>query len=293
MSVHSRTIFGKVSHERTARTNRRRAAVPSHIRSTVQCRHAASSAQAFLPPSTAAQVSLHRADCFTVLPTIADASVDLILCDLPYGITKCVWDIKLSLRDLWRAYLRVLKINGAVVLTAGGSFAARLFCSAPNGIYRYEWIWDKGVSTGFANANRMPMVRHEKAMVFYRRLPTYNPQGLRPVDGKPHRCRHSSVYGEVRHRAGYRQRFTGYPHSILRIPRGSKLAACEKPVDLMEYFVRTYTHAGETVLDNCMGLGSTGVAAVRAGRKFIGIEIDRARFETARKRIDAESRGGK
>lgn len=222
------------------------------------------------------------------MPSIPAGSVDLIVCDLPYGITACAWDKRLPLDRLWAEYARLVKPAGAVVLTATQPFATDLARAAKIPL-RYEWAWDKRFATGFANAHKMPMRRHENVLVFYRRLPTYNPQGLRPIAVKTRPCRHSPVYGRMKAR-NYAQRFTGYPQSILEIPRGRDLAACEKPVALMDYLVRTYSRPGETVLDNCMGLGSTGVAAIRAGRRFIGIEIDRARFDTARERILAELR---
>lgn len=228
--------------------------------------------------------SLHCDDCFNVLPTIPAGSIDLILCDLPYGVTKCDWDKRVPLPELWSHYARVLKHDGAIVLTATQPFATVLAAASPIPL-RYDIAWDKHFCTGFANAHRMPMRRHETVLVFYRRLPTYNAQGLRPIAAKKHQCRHSSVYGTVRQRPGFRQRFTGYPNSILSIPRTPGSAPCEKPIALMEYFVRTFTQPGQTVLDNCMGLGSTGVAAIRAGRNFIGMELDADRFATARERI--------
>jgi site-specific DNA-methyltransferase (adenine-specific) len=223
------------------------------------------------------------------MPSLADASVDLILCDLPYGMTDCAWDKRIPLDALWAQYRRVIKPNGAIVLTAAQPFAAALAASAP-GLFRYEWVWDKRFCTGFANAHRMPMRRHENVLVFYQHSPTYNPQGLRPIEGRP-RCKQSNsdVY-RVQVRRGYRQRFTGFPNSILDIPRGRGLAACEKPIALMEYLIRTYSQPGDVVLDNCMGLGSTGVAAIRAGRRFIGMELDAERFTEARRRILAAAR---
>jgi site-specific DNA-methyltransferase (adenine-specific) len=236
-------------------------------------------------------VSLACGDCLELMRNLADASVDMVLCDLPYGMTGCEWDKRIPLDRLWEQYRRVIKPAGAIVLTAAQPFAAELAASASD-LFRYEWVWDKHFCTGYANAHRTPMRRHENVLVFYQRLPTYNPQGLRPIEGKRRPCRHSPVYGRIRERRGYRQRFTGYPHSILDIPRGMNLAACEKPASLMGYLIATYTNPGEVVLDNCMGLGSTGVAAVRSGRRFIGMEIDARRFATARERILAEARKG-
>ncbi len=157
--------------------------------------------------------------------------------------------------------------------------------SAARPLFRYEWIWDKGAATGFANARRMPMRRHENVLVFYKRLPAYHPQGLRPCRVRSRADDRSEVYGTIR-RAGHVQRFTGFPQSILSFRRTHGSAACQKPVELLEYLIRTYTTEGGTVLDNVMGTGSTGVAAARTGRAFVGFEIDPERFRIAERRIN-------
>lgn len=236
--------------------------------------------------------TLLKGDCIELMKRLRKGSVDLILCDLPYGITDCRWDKKIPLAPLWKSYDRVLKDDGAVLLFAQQPFATHLAANASVSLkLRYEWIWDKGAVTGFQNANRMPMRRHENIFVFYRRLPSYHPQGL--VAARIHRDRKrraSEVYGAIGHRT--KQRFTGYPASLIAFRREPGAAPCQKPVALLEYLIRTYSNRGDLVLDNCMGTGSTGVAAVRAGRRFIGMELDPDRFRIARDRMAAAEKPG-
>lgn len=233
-------------------------------------------------------------DCLVHMRAIPDAVVDLVLCDLPYGMTDCEWDHPLPFDDLWEHYRRVLAPGGAIVLTASGSFAVRLAASNLKW-YRGEWIWDKvNRVTGFANANRRPLKAHETVLVFYPRQPTYNPQMT--TGGKPYRSRCGSKWAGMNSHIEPVERInTGerYPTTILRIPAPGRkergLHPTQKPVALMEYFVRTYTDAGALVLDNCMGSGTTGVACVRAGRRFIGIELSDEYSALARRRIRAAS----
>ncbi len=174
-----------------------------------------------------------------------------------------------------------MKPSGAIALFAQQPFATELAASAPRKMLRYDWVWDKGAVTGFGNAKRMPLRRHENILIFYRERPLYQPQGLRPVERCRTRTKQGEAYGAMRGGA-YVQTYTGYPQSILRVRRERRAAACQKPVELLEYLIRTYTREGETVLDNTMGLGSAGVAAVRCGRSFIGMEIDAARVSHGR-----------
>lgn len=205
----------------------------------------------------AAEIRLAQGDCLRLMDAIPDGSVDLILCDPPYGITACKWDRRIPFEPLWKHYLRVLAERGAVLLFAQQPFATALAASAPPGWLRYEWIWDKGQPTGFANAKRMPMRRHE------------------------------NVAGAGR---GV-QRLTGYPQSIVTFRRDAKSLPCQKPTALLEYLIRTYTDPGGMVLDNAMGSGSTGVAAVNTQRSFAGIEVDPCRFQIAVGRISAAMMG--
>lgn len=240
---------------------------------------------------TGRRIRMHNSDCLVGMSRIETGTVDLVLCDLPYGTTKCPWDQVIPFGPLWEQYRRVLKPRGALVLFAAQPFATDLINSARK-LFRYDLVWEKGTAVGHANANRMPMRSHELVLVFYQRLPKYHPQGLVPLE-KPVVRRASgkkagSVYGGMRNASV--QRFTHYPRSVLHFAhRGKRLHPTQKPVELLEYLVRTYTDPGDLVLDNCMGSGSTAVAAMRAGRRFVGFETDRKYFDIARRQV-AEQR---
>ena len=230
-------------------------------------------------------------DCLELMKGIPDGSVDMVLCDLPYGMTRNEWDSIIPFEPLWEQYHRVCKENAAVVLFCQMPFAAKLYMSNPDE-FRYEWIWDKKLPTGFLNAKKMPLKRHENIYVFYRKLPVYNP--CMEVRGKPkhkgYGAADSSNYGKF-DRKGKSDSVNNiyYPVSIVSCynpNNAEKVHPTGKPVPLLEYFVKTYSNRGETVLDNAMGGGSTGVACVNTGRNFIGIEKDRNYFDAARKRID-------
>jgi site-specific DNA-methyltransferase (adenine-specific) len=228
--------------------------------------------------------TLYRGDCLELLPSLASASVHLILSDLPYGTTDCRWDHKIDAAALWREYQRVLVERGVVLLFAQCGFCVELIRAAPKGWLRYEWAWDKRGASGWLNANRRPMTAHEVVLVFGRSI-RYFPQGLRKSERKA-RTSHTSVYGRQRNEPRVQVK-TGFPTSLLRFPREQGAAPAQKPVELLSYLIRTYTKRGETVLDNAMGLGSTGVAAMQTGRRFIGMEIDEARYGVAAGRIRA------
>jgi site-specific DNA-methyltransferase (adenine-specific) len=230
-------------------------------------------------------VRLEQGNCLELMATVATGTVDLVLCDPPYGITACRWDRKIPRAPFWRQMWRVTKDRGVIALFAQQPFATELVAWSLRDL-RYEWIWDKGGCTGFANARRAPLRRHENVLIFYRRQPQYDPQGLRPCSPRVRRRKITEVYSEIG-RDGYVQRFTGYPQSIISFKREPGAAACQKPVALLEYLIRTYTAEGGLVLDCCMGTGSTGVAAVNTGRSFIGFELDAERFQTAAARIAA------
>ncbi len=235
-------------------------------------------------------IRLYRGDCLELLPSIDSGSVDMVLCDLPYGVLDCRWDKQIPLAPLWEQWRRVTKSNAAIVLFAAQPFATRLINSNPRW-FRYEWIWDKRSITGFGNARRMPLRRHENVLVFYRALPTYHPQGVRRIPPAHRASRGLTCAGNYDTRRSYVRRLTGFPHSIIEFPRSPRIQAGSKPAELCEYLVRTYTHEGETVLDSCMGLGSAGVACVRSGRRFVGIELDPQRFDSARQAIAAAQAG--
>ena len=234
-------------------------------------------------------------DCLELMPTLPAASVDLILCDLPYGTTACAWDAVIPFEPLWREYRRIAKPNAAIVLTASQPFTSALGASNLS-LLKYAWFWRKTRATGHLNAKKMPMKDVEEVLVFYGALPTYNPQGLKPLN-KVQRNSASDMARGVSSDATsvitggitkleYTQESTGYPRQVLDFPsEGSTVHPTQKPVALMEYLIRTYTNPGDTVLDNCMGSGTTGVAAMQSGRKFIGIERDPDYFAICQKRI--------
>lgn len=238
-------------------------------------------------------IQLFNGDCLELMKAIPDGSVDMVLCDLPYGFTNNRWDKVLPLDALWAQYRRVCKPNAAVVLTAAQPFASALVQSNPKQ-FKYEWIWRKPYGTGFLNAKIQPLRNHEHVLVFYRQQPVYNPQ-MRP--GKPYvtkrRGRESLNYRHFA--ASVTENLTGdrYPVTVLDFNYDrDKVHPTQKPVALLEYLIRTYTNPGDLVLDNTMGSGSTGVACRNTGRRFIGIELDTGIYDTACNRlavaVDAE-----
>lgn len=239
---------------------------------------------------------LFQGDCLELMKQIPDGSVDLVLCDLPYGTTQNKWDSVLPLNQLWQEYKRVSR--GAVVLTAAQPFTSALVTSNLPW-FKYAWVWNKSKVTGVLNAKKQPLRNHEDVLVFYRHQPTYNPQGLTPFgkrrdNGYRRDGGTSDNYGAISPTVdgNYFQENTGYPRSVLAIgSEGKTIHPTQKPVALMEYLIKTYTNPGDTVLDNCMGSGTTGVAAVRNGRFFIGMELDEGYFKIAQDRIQREFDG--
>lgn len=235
---------------------------------------------------------LRRGDCLELMKEIQDESVDMILCDLPYGVTQNKLDVVIPFDKLWEQYLRIVKPNGAIVLFAQGMFAARLMNSKPK-LWRYNIVWDKVLSSGFLNANKMPLRRHEVICVFYQKQPTYNPQKTRGAKNhskgakKENANNNYGQYGFVDNAEKHGD--LKFPTSILAVQKDHPSKAVhptQKPVALCELLIRTYTNHGEVVLDNCMGSGSTGVACVNTGRRFIGMELNDGYFETANRRIE-------
>ena len=236
-------------------------------------------------------VSLMLGDCLERMKEIPDGSVDMILADLPYGTTsRNEWDKKIPLAPLWEQYERIIKANGAIVLFSQMPFGAELILSNIR-LFRYEWIWNKRGAGGFLNANKMPLRLHENILVFYKALPTYNPQKWM---SKPYfrddKTNDSLNYGKWTSLPRKSENGERYPVDIISFSNAERkndhFHAAQKPVALLEYLIKTYTNEGETVLDNVMGSGSTGVAAVNTGRKFIGIELDEKFYETAKNRIE-------
>lgn len=244
-------------------------------------------------------VELHKGDCLLLMKDIPDKSVDMILCDLPYGVLNAKninaqWDKILPFNDLWKSYKRIIKDNGVIVLFASGMFTADLMQSNRR-MWKYNLVWKKGNRpTGFLNAKKQPLRITEDICVFYRKQPTYNPQFT--IGEKVHsrgKARNAigtqsrnGCYGEFRCTPAVLTN-EKYPLTLIDIPKEypSKHHPTQKPVALLEYLIKTYTNKGDTVLDNCMGSGSTGVACVNTGRNFIGMELDPKYFDIAVQRI--------
>jgi len=265
-------------------------------------------------------VELYLGDCLIEMNKVAEQSVDLILCDLPYGTTDrkgvqdkgnnrvLEWDTVIPLDELWEHYRRVLKPTGAVVLTADQPFTSQLVVSNLEW-FKYEWIWKKKKTTGFLHANARPMKETEDVLVFSplgasggskkaNKNMTYNPQGLvekhvvkknnaKRLGKFLHQPQHMGAGNKLLHETEYEQKYTNYPSEIIEfgLDKGT-VHPTQKPVALMEYLIRTYSNVGEVVLDNCMGSGTTGVAAVNCDRNFIGIEMDEQYFKIAQDRIN-------
>jgi site-specific DNA-methyltransferase (adenine-specific) len=237
-----------------------------------------------------------------LMKDIPDGSVDMILCDLPYGTTACKWDTVIPFEPLWEQYERVIKDNGAIVLTASQPFTSALVMSNPK-LFKYEWIWEKAVGSNFASLKYQPMKEHESVLVFGKGRTTYNPimqerkgSGAKSLNYSNTVSKSKNEKGEVyggikRNRDGKIYEKLRNPSSVQffnnRIPSDRGGHPTQKPVALFEYLIKTYTNKGETVLDNCMGSGSTGVACINTGRNFIGIELDEGYFDIAQKRIEA------
>lgn len=212
----------------------------------------------------------------------------MVLCDPPYAMTDCEWDNIIPFDKLWEQYNRIVKPDGAVVLFSAQPFTTKLIYSNFKN-FKYCWYWLKPYSTGFCFARYQPMRRIEELCVFYKKKPTYNPQGIQSIE-KPKTRKHKPGQGgelwTMRSRTGeYTPRFKNYPKNVLQFECERGYHPTQKPVPLLEYLIKTYTNEGETVLDNCMGSGSTGEAAINTGRKFIGIEKDEKYYQIARERL--------
>ena len=234
-------------------------------------------------------IKLIHGDCLEKMKDIPDGSVDMILADPPYGTTSCKWDSIIPLEPMWEQLKRVIKPNGAIVMTASQPFTAALVMSNPK-LFKYSLVWKKSQSTGHLNAWRMPMRAHEDILVFYKRLPTYNPEikdkpkeNIRPITN---RTKHTDCYGAHKLDSHKCPPNKTMPNSILQFNNAQgNQHPTQKPVALMEYLIKTYTNEGETVLDFTMGSGTTGVACVNTNRSFIGIELDDNYFKIAQERI--------
>lgn len=238
-------------------------------------------------------------DCLEKMKDIPDESVDMVLCDLPYGVTACKWDEVIPLEKLWPEYERVVKSNGTIVLFGTEPFASKVRMSNMKG-YKYDWIWVKNAPSCFVHAKNKPLAKYENVIVFSKgsmghksllgdKRMTYNPQGIVRINKEMHGGAEKfvNVYGKrPSHKDSYVREYTNYPVNVLYFNKNSKNHPSEKPVPLLEYLIRTYTNPGETVLDNTMGSGSTGVACINTGRSFIGIELDEKYYKIACDRIN-------
>ncbi len=232
---------------------------------------------------------LYKGDCLDLLPLVPDESIDMILCDLPYSTTHAPWDKKIDPTLLWEQYRRIIKPHGCIALFSMLPFSIDLIEPA-RCLFRYEWVWKKTHPVGFLNANRMPLRAHENILIFYKRLPKYNPIKWQstPYDKTASHVK-TELYGEHQPHALKSVDGMRYPVDVVTfsndIQKKKRTHPTEKPLALLEYMIKTYTDSGDTVLDNAMGTGGTGIAAAKLDRKFIGIEKDEKFFNIALSRI--------
>ena len=235
--------------------------------------------------------NIYNMDAFEGMKQIPNDSVDMVLTDPPYGTTANSWDTPIDLDEFWREIKRVIKPRAATLLFSQMPFSAYAVMSNPK-MFRYEWICEKASPTGFLNARRMPMKCHENVLVFYDKLPVYNPQ---MIDGEPYtrgQSDYSSNYGRCFHEKKRNDSGKRFPRDVLKVQWrsafGKTLHPTQKPVSLCEYLIKTYTNEGATILDPFMGSGTTAVAAMNQGRHFIGFENNAEYFAKAEKRIEEE-----
>ena len=232
-------------------------------------------------------MTLLQGDCLELMKQVPDKSIDLILCDLPYGTTKCKWDSVIPFDKLWTQYNRIIKDNGAIVLFGAEPFSSSLRMSNIKN-YKYDWVWEKEQGTNQLNAKIQPLRKHENICVFYKKQPTYNPQMEEGTPYTINRNTQTELYNAQKP-SNTVNTGTRYPTTILKFNRELKnrFHPTQKPVTLLEYLVKTYTNEGDVVLDNCMGSGSTGVACRNTNREFIGMELDEKYYKIACERLGA------
>ena len=244
--------------------------------------------------------TIYNEDCLEGMKRIPDGSIDAIICDLPYGTTKNAWDSLIPLDKLWEQYKRIIKPSGAIVLFSQQPFTSALVMSNPK-MFRYEWIWEKEMGTGFLNANYAPLKSHENVVIFSSLAACYvkNPADAMVyyphlTDGKPYTCKQGKMehnYDTKNMVAAIETKNEGkrYPKTVLRYSRDKdKIHPTQKPVELVRYLVRTYTKEGETILDNCMGSGTTAVACMKEKRHYVGFELSKDFFDKSIERIKKE-----
>ena len=233
---------------------------------------------------------IYNEDCLEGMKRIPDKSVDMILCDLPYGTTVCKWDTIIPFEPLWEQYERVIKDGGAIILTASQPFTTKLISSNFDW-FKYELIWNKVLPTGFAIAKIQPMKQHENVLVFGKGKVTYNPQMTPRERPRTYNRTHKNYEGSEnlqKHDGKARTLTHYYPRSLLEFSNAnnkSKVHPTQKPVPLFEYLIRTYTNENETILDNCMGSGTTAIACLNTNRNYIGFELDETYYSLANERI--------
>ena len=232
---------------------------------------------------------LYQGDCLEVMKGIPDKSIDMILCDLPYGTTQNKWDSVIPFDELWREYKRIIKDNGAIVLTSQGIFTAKLILSNEKW-FKYKLVWEKSKATNFLNAKKQPLRKHEDICIFYNKQPIYNPQMRegKPYDKGVRKDQLTGSYGDF-NPVHVKSEGKRYPTDVVYFKtaesEGKVYHSTQKPVDLLEYLIKTYTNENEVILDCCMGSGSTGVAALNTNRRFVGIELDEKYFNIAVERL--------
>jgi site-specific DNA-methyltransferase (adenine-specific) len=229
-------------------------------------------------------------DCRNVHPNIESGSVDMIITDLPYEIrTACEWDEMIPFEQLWPEYERIIKPNGCIILFSNQPFTTKVINSNRK-LWRYNMIWKKSRKVGFMNANKMPLKSYEELSIFYKKLPTYNPQGLIAVNKSVKRTKDkASVYANMNLKEGvYDKKWSNYPTDVLEfasVGKGKLIHPTQKPVELLEFLIKTYTNEEQLILDSCCGSASTLVAAIKTNRRFIGIERDKIIFERSIERL--------
>ena len=240
-------------------------------------------------------IKLINDDCLNYLTNIKDHSIDMILCDLPYGTTDAKWDNKIDLSLLFKHYDRIIKENGVVALFNKEPFGDELrHATTKNLKFRYNWVWAKPMAVGFLTSHKMPLRGFENISIFYKKIPVYNPQFTYAKPYKRINANKSSELYTTKYTKATSVSLDGrrYPRDILYFNNVIKprYHSTQKPVDLLSYLIRTYTNEGDTILDNCMGSGSTGVAAVKNNRNFIGIELEGKYYQIAKQRINKEDK---
>lgn len=233
---------------------------------------------------------LYNSECIKTMKEIPDKSINLILCDLPYGTTNCSWDNIIPFDLLWEQYNRIIKDNGAIVLFSAQPFTTKLINSNIKN-YKYSWYWIKNKCTGFTFAKHQPMRKVEDINVFYKKKPIYVPQGLieldKPIVKKGKRNKKDVIYKTDSLQKEHIVKYTNYPNNVLFFDKETNgVHPTQKPVSLLEYLIKTYTRERDLILDNCMGSGSTGVACANTNRRFIGIELNKEYFKIAKNRIE-------